>query len=65
MSELKEVQRKIEEMKKYLSRIIELKPSLVDPDVIAVSKMLDTVLNQYNEMVKSEQDNRYYHHLKD
>lgn len=52
MCELKELINKIEEMKKYLARLIELKQDLVDPDVIAVSKMLDIVLNDYNELIK-------------
>lgn len=54
MSELEEVTRRIEELKNYLNNIMELKQTPLDPDVIAASKMLDTVLNEYFKLIKHE-----------
>lgn len=53
MIELKELICRIEEMKKFLYNIVELKQDLLDPDVIAASKLLDTALNEYNDLIKA------------
>lgn len=56
MSELEEVTKRINELKRYLIQIMELKHNLTDPDVVAISKMLDIVLNEYNELINKNKD---------
>lgn len=56
MSEIKKVVKSIEVLKEYLAQILELKQNPLDPDVVAVSKMLDIVLNEYHQLVNKDED---------
>lgn len=49
MSNLKELDKKIHELKEYLNKLIDEKGNLLDPDIITVSKMVDTLLNEYDK----------------
>lgn len=52
LAELDEVAQRIEVLKKHLDRIVNPKLNIFDPDMIAISKMLDSALNEYNEVIK-------------
>ncbi|MHB8125859.1 MAG: Spo0E family sporulation regulatory protein-aspartic acid phosphatase [Desulfitobacteriaceae bacterium] len=55
MSDLKEIIRQIEELRMTLHKITEEK-TLTDPEVVAISQMLDAVLNEYNKLLKHKAD---------
>ena len=55
MTELNKLICKIKELRKELNTLILEKQDLLDPDVIAASKKLDDVLNEYNNMKKKKQ----------
>ena len=45
------VNKKICEMRQSLQDLINEKPSLIDPEVVAASQELDEVLNEYNNLL--------------
>lgn len=51
MSELKELVKKIEDMRNYLNDLLIEKGNLLDEEVILVSQALDKILNDYNEII--------------
>ncbi|HHY24378.1 MAG TPA: aspartyl-phosphate phosphatase Spo0E family protein [Clostridiaceae bacterium] len=55
VTELNKLICKIKELRKELNTLILEKQDLLDPDVIAASKKLDDVLNEYNNMKKKKQ----------
>lgn len=57
MLEIEEILRQIENLRKNLNTLIEEKDTLLDPKVIAASQMLDSVLNEYDKIVKDKKDN--------
>lgn len=44
---------KIEEIRNYVHDLIDEKGSLIDPEVVIVSQMLDHELNEYNRLFSS------------
>lgn len=54
MEELQELLKRIEELRDYLEELIEKKNGVWDPEVIAASKMLDAVLNEYDRVLKGK-----------
>ncbi|OBR90277.1 MULTISPECIES: aspartyl-phosphate phosphatase Spo0E family protein [Clostridium] len=56
MSEIEEILQKITELRKELENLIEQKKNLIDPEVVVASQMLDSILNEYNKIVKSKTD---------
>ncbi len=52
MSELKELIDKIQDLRKYLHLLLEEKENLLDPEIVSVSKMIDTLLNEYEKILK-------------
>jgi glutamate dehydrogenase/leucine dehydrogenase len=56
MNEIEEILQKIIELRKELENLIEQKKNLLDPEVIVASQMLDSILNEYNKIVKSKTD---------
>ncbi|AZV57715.1 aspartyl-phosphate phosphatase Spo0E family protein [Clostridium sp. AWRP] len=56
MSEIEEILQKITELRKKLENLIEQKKNLLDPEVVVASQMLDSILNEYNRIVKSKTD---------
>ncbi|MHB8125852.1 MAG: Spo0E family sporulation regulatory protein-aspartic acid phosphatase [Desulfitobacteriaceae bacterium] len=55
MLDLKEIIKKIEELRLTLHKITGEK-TLTDPEVVAISQMLDVVLNEYNKLLKHKVD---------
>ncbi|HHV98497.1 MAG TPA: aspartyl-phosphate phosphatase Spo0E family protein [Clostridiaceae bacterium] len=53
---LVELNGKIQSLRKYIHNLIEKKNDLRDPEVLAASKMLDAVLNEYNNLIKDKFD---------
>ncbi len=51
MDGLQNILDKIRELKEVLQVLIEEKSDLLDPEVIAVSRMLDSILNEYERMI--------------
>lgn len=58
MTELEILQKKIDKLRLKMVEVHEGK-SLTDPEVVAVSQELDTALNEYHEMIKSNQNNLF------
>lgn len=56
MSKLDEISKQVEELRKSLHDLIDQKGSLTDPEVVAVSQILDAVLNKYSEIIKKNMD---------
>jgi stage 0 sporulation regulatory protein len=52
MCETKNITEKIEEVRKKMNDLIKEKGDLLDPEVIIASQMLDSVLNEYNYILK-------------
>ena len=53
---LVELSGKIQNLRKYIHKLIEKKNDLLDPEVLTASKMLDAVLNEYNKLIKDKTD---------
>ncbi|PJI07173.1 MULTISPECIES: aspartyl-phosphate phosphatase Spo0E family protein [Clostridium] len=56
MSEIEEIKEQIEKLRVNLNKLIDENGNLVNPDVVAASQMLDTVLNKYNEIINKTLD---------
>lgn len=52
MSDMDEILTQIEDLRKKLNTLIKENNTLLDPKVIAASQILDSVLNEYNEIAK-------------
>lgn len=52
MSDIEEIANKIDKLRGELHNLITQKDSLLDPEIIDVSQMLDVVLNKYNEIIR-------------
>lgn len=52
MSEIEEILTQIEDLRKKLNMLIKEKDTLLDPKVIVASQMLDSMLNEYDRIVK-------------
>lgn len=52
MCETKNITEKIEEVRNKMNDLIKEKGDLLDPEVIIASQMLDSVLNEYNYILK-------------
>ena len=44
-----ELLKKIQDLREYMNKLIDEKDSLLDPEIIKVSKMIDTLLNEYEK----------------
>lgn len=51
MENIENVNKKIYEMRQALQDLINEKPNLVDPEVVAASQKLDKALNEYNNLL--------------
>lgn len=56
MKELKELLQKIDEMRKYMNDLIKEKGNLLDHEVIIASQMLDSILNEYHQILDKKVD---------
>lgn len=54
MTECDNLLKKIEELKLCLNKLISEKDNLQDKEIIKLSKTLDLVINEYNQIVKNE-----------
>ncbi|MBC2581305.1 aspartyl-phosphate phosphatase Spo0E family protein [Clostridium sp. DJ247] len=44
---------KIDEMREIMCKLIQEKSDLIDPEIVAVSQELDSVLNKYNKLLET------------
>jgi len=51
MGNIEDINKKICEMRQSLQDLINEKPNLLDPEVIAASQELDETLNEYNNLL--------------
>lgn len=56
MEKMKRLVQKIDETRKFMNEMIKEKDSLLDPEVIAASQMLDSILNEYNKILIKKVD---------
>lgn len=56
MNELKELKTKINNLKEHLNELIEKKGSLMYGEILAASKMLDVLLNEYDKLISGKLD---------
>lgn len=54
MSKIKNIEVEIQKLREELTELIEQKENLLDPQVIAASKMLDSSLNKYSEIISDK-----------
>lgn len=54
MPKINEVAKKIEVMRARMHNLIEQKENLIDPEIVKVSKMIDSLLNEYNILANKE-----------
>lgn len=54
MNNLLELRIKINDFRKYLENLILKKENLQDPEILAASKTLDSLLNEYSELLQSK-----------
>lgn len=52
MHEMEEVMTKIEKVRKEMNNLIKRKGNLLDPEVISASQILDSILNEYYQILK-------------
>lgn len=53
MMSMKELQDRIEVFRELLADTIQTKSSLIDPEIVYMSKQLDRLLNEYNRMYEN------------
>lgn len=59
MAELENLMKDIEILRDKLQQLIKQKQgNLVDPDVIAASRILDATLNQYNKLLEEKLESK-------
>lgn len=51
MSKIQDVEVEIQNLREKLTELITQKENLLDPQVIKASKMLDSILNEYSEII--------------
>ncbi|AQS11142.1 Spo0E like sporulation regulatory protein [Clostridium saccharobutylicum] len=51
MEKIKEINKRICQMRQSLQDLINEKPNLLDPEVITASQELDKALNEYNNLI--------------
>ncbi|SMC21907.1 Spo0E like sporulation regulatory protein [Clostridium acidisoli DSM 12555] len=51
MTTLDEIIDKIEELRQLMHQLMNKKPLLTDPDLVALSQKLDKLLNEYNDLI--------------
>lgn len=57
MKELKDLIQKIQDLREHLDKLVVQKRDLLDPEIIAASRLVDKLLNEYQKMVaEKEQD---------
>ena len=56
MCEIKDIAEKIEKVRKEMNELLKEKSDLLDPEVVAVSQMLDSVLNEYYRILNQSMD---------
>jgi len=52
----KDLLKKIDDTRTYMNDMIKEKPNLLDPEIILVSQMLDSILNEYNKIINEKVD---------
>lgn len=57
VNELNKLAKELDDLRKNLQNLIDKKDNLSDPEVIVVSKMLDALLNKYNNLLYNKQLN--------
>lgn len=56
MYELENIMKQIEKLRKKMNNLLKKKGSLLDPEVIAASQILDSVLNEYYKILRKKID---------
>ncbi len=51
IDKLEKLEKMIEELREYLNELINEKGNLLDSEVLSASKILDSILNKYNEVI--------------
>ncbi|GAA0732624.1 aspartyl-phosphate phosphatase Spo0E family protein [Clostridium oceanicum] len=54
MSEIKEIIKNIEHLRKHMDSLIKEGKDLLDPEVIVASQQLDAILNKYNKLLNEK-----------
>ncbi|AKN29633.1 transposase [Clostridium carboxidivorans P7] len=54
MDRVEQLLKKIEETRTYMNDLIKEKSDLLDPEVIIVSQMLDSILDEYYKILQQE-----------
>lgn len=54
MSKIYNIEVEIQNLRENLTELIAQKESLLDPQVIAASKMLDSILNEYSKIINDK-----------
>jgi stage 0 sporulation regulatory protein len=52
MSEHQDMINKIQELRKHLNELVDKKTNLQDAEIISASRLLDTILNEYEKIIK-------------
>ncbi|AAK79296.1 putative nuclease with TOPRIM domain [Clostridium acetobutylicum] len=53
MLKIDDLEKEIQDLREKLTELIMEKENLLDPQVVAASKMLDSILNKYSEIIDS------------
>ena len=51
MTQLKEITRKIEELRGLMHQLMNEKEKLSDPEIVVLSQKLDNLLNEYDRLI--------------
>lgn len=51
MHELKDLIKKIQDLREHLDKLVVQKGNLLDPEIIAASRLVDKLLNEYEKLV--------------
>lgn len=58
VAEIEQLLKMIEELRNYIHTLIDNKNNILDPEILAASKMLDVLLNEYARQLKGKEQGK-------
>lgn len=55
MAEIEQLLKMIREIREHLHNLIENKKNILDPEILAVSRLLDVLLNEYEKLIREKE----------
>lgn len=55
MADIRQLLTMIQELRDYMHDLIDKRKDVLDPEVLAASKMLDALLNEYEKLIREKE----------